>query len=389
MSELKNSRGSNSAHVRRFNECVVLHLLREREKASKADLARATHLTNAAIGGIIRALDKDGLIQEVGRIRDGSRGQPATLLKLAATGAYGLGIHITPGRADVGLIDFAGSLISSNTTELDTFSAEETAEFLSRQISALLKDYRAALSSRIAGIGLSYEGLQKTGNDSLQDFLDQLCQALHDRTGYRTLLEEDRIATARAEAYFGKIHSDFAHIFVGDCLSGTFLVGDDLLRRAGGSPADLMHLPSFSGALPAPRPNTAPQAMSSPGQVPNSSTTLSGNQIPAQPQPTHRDDWPETCARAMAQPLSALMDMLNLQTVLVNGTGTRPQMDRFVRTLSTSLTPQSNFSAPRKDIRLGYLGENAALTAAAALPLLERYAPRSALLTEQSRTTAG
>ncbi|MEP3303152.1 MAG: N-acylmannosamine kinase, partial [Roseibium sp.] len=60
------ARGSNSAQLRRYNERIVLQILRRVQKASKADLARAAKLTNAAVGAIIQSLAQDGLIEEIG-----------------------------------------------------------------------------------------------------------------------------------------------------------------------------------------------------------------------------------------------------------------------------------------------------------------------------------
>ncbi|BCP52720.1 hypothetical protein K32_13370 [Kaistia sp. 32K] len=49
-------RGSNSAQLRRYWECLVLHRLRRAGEACKADLAHAADLTSTAIGAIIRKM---------------------------------------------------------------------------------------------------------------------------------------------------------------------------------------------------------------------------------------------------------------------------------------------------------------------------------------------
>ena len=46
--------GSNSAHLRQFNERVILTALRRLGEASKADLARVANLTNNTAGQIVR-----------------------------------------------------------------------------------------------------------------------------------------------------------------------------------------------------------------------------------------------------------------------------------------------------------------------------------------------
>ena len=104
-------RGSNSAQLRRYNERIVLQILRRAGEASKAELARAVQLTNAAIGAIIQDLIEEGLIFEAGKRHDGSRGQPATILKLAPDGAYSFGVRLDRTNIETVLMDFSGKII--------------------------------------------------------------------------------------------------------------------------------------------------------------------------------------------------------------------------------------------------------------------------------------
>lgn len=386
MNDQKNTRGSNSAHVRRYNECTVLHLLREFGQASKADLARATHLTNAAIGGIIRSLDGSGMIHEVGRIRDGSRGQPATLLRLAPDGAFGIGIHLEVDHAQVGLIDFDGTLLESSTCSLPPLPADESAAILSKHISSMIQAQVSTVSQRVVGIGIGFEAMDEYTNQGVPPFLDELALALQVKSKLPVYISEDPLATARAEAFFGKTKNNFAHIFIGKTLSGTFYVGDDFLRRASGAPADLSYLPSFLHGTPSEQPPAVPHASAWSNDMgaanslaPHDTSALLPSGIAVDQE---RNDWPETLARTISQPLDALMAMLDLETVVVNGTVPLPPLERFVRTLSGNLRPQANFTSPLKEVRLGRLGEEAALVGSASLPLHARYAPRLQLLTD-------
>lgn len=88
----------------RYNERLVLHLLRISPHASKATLARVSGLTAAAIGGIISSLIQKGLVMKTGK-RQGDLGQPATLLKLCPEGAFGIGVSINRGSIETILIN--------------------------------------------------------------------------------------------------------------------------------------------------------------------------------------------------------------------------------------------------------------------------------------------
>ena len=83
MQDAANGQGSNSVHVRQFNERVILTALRRLGSASKADLARYANLTNNTAGVIVRELEAQRLVRAEGK-RSGQRGQPATLLSLNA-----------------------------------------------------------------------------------------------------------------------------------------------------------------------------------------------------------------------------------------------------------------------------------------------------------------
>ena len=74
----RTGQGSNSAQVRLYNERIVLQALRRFGEASKTDLARAAGLTNNAVGVITAYLEAAGLVVELGKKREGQRGQPAS-----------------------------------------------------------------------------------------------------------------------------------------------------------------------------------------------------------------------------------------------------------------------------------------------------------------------
>lgn len=386
MTEDSHTRGSNSAHVRRFNECAVLHLLRERGKASKADLARATHLTNAAIGGIIRALADDGLIDEVGRVRDGSRGQPATLLTLAPDGAYGIGIHLDLEGADIGLIDFSGQLVEQRRCDVGIASARDTAHRLHREIRALLAPHPAATTARLAGIGLTCRSREAQGSDSTAAFFEQVRETLEQESGHPVQLGRDHEAAALAEGFYARAPRNFAHLHVSSSISCTFVLEGQLLRDASGMAADLADLPGFTAGLEAVAEQVArPDARAmAPGTAASSRAPVAPDPVatPGHAAVPTLGDWPEVLAREVAQPLDALLAMFKLDVVIVSGTVPRPELDRFIRVLSSVLGGQSDFVTPRKDVRHSRLGEAAPLIAAATLPLRVRYAPRPELLTD-------
>src|SRR5690242_19476948 len=107
--------GLTSARIRHYHHRIVLQRLRRLGEASKADLARAAALTNTAIGQIVEDLIGRGLVSVVGKRHQGQRGQPATLLRLEPTGAYGIGVRLDRYRLETALVDLGGRLVAKRS----------------------------------------------------------------------------------------------------------------------------------------------------------------------------------------------------------------------------------------------------------------------------------
>ena len=152
MERLGNGRGSNSAQLRRYNERLVLQRLRRAGEASKADLARSADLTNTAIGAIIEKLVELGLIEAVGKRHAGGRGQPATMLRAKADGAYGIGVRLDRRSMETILIDFGGRVLARRDYDMVLPAPEEALAIVLRDIDELLATLDAQERPRFAGM---------------------------------------------------------------------------------------------------------------------------------------------------------------------------------------------------------------------------------------------
>ena len=129
--------GSNSVQLRRYNERLVLQVLRRVGEASKADLARLAQLTNAAIGGIIHELADAGMIETLGKRHSGGRGQPATMLRIAASGAFGFGVRLDRTSIETVLADFSGRIIGRRSHDRILPAPEEAVALVGKDIEDL------------------------------------------------------------------------------------------------------------------------------------------------------------------------------------------------------------------------------------------------------------
>ena len=109
MEQLQRVQERTCVQLRRYNERLVLQMLRRAGEASRADLARRTKLTNTAVGSIVQSLEEGDLIRFGGRRSEG-RGQPSTLISLNPKGVFGVGVRLDRGSIETALVDFGGEI---------------------------------------------------------------------------------------------------------------------------------------------------------------------------------------------------------------------------------------------------------------------------------------
>ena len=148
-------RGNKSIQLRRFNERRLLKILRRIGAASRADLARYTGLTNPAVGDIVTSLAEQGLVHLGEKLHKGSRGQPATIIRLNGTGAYSIGIRLDRSGIETVLADFDGNLISRFAYDMQLPRPGQTLSIVKKDIEKTLTFLRDDKTERLAGIGVA------------------------------------------------------------------------------------------------------------------------------------------------------------------------------------------------------------------------------------------
>lgn len=191
----------NAGFTKEYNRLQILRLLRQ-QPASRAELARLTGLTRAAISLITEELIGEGVVKESSQTADGHcRGRTPVLLKLHPNGAYAVGIRLTRQDCRVGLCDFRGRLLGQTQLPLPKKAAAIT-EPLAAAVESLLLEH-AVPRQRLLGVGVAAPGpvdreggiiLNPPGFDAFHGFA--ICQGLQQRLGIPVLLENDANAAA-------------------------------------------------------------------------------------------------------------------------------------------------------------------------------------------------
>jgi predicted NBD/HSP70 family sugar kinase len=141
--------------VRETNELKLLHVIRDRQPISRADLVKATGLRAGTVSVIVNRLIRNAAIHE-GAEAPSSGGRPATYLQVNAERAYIAGLDIGVRQTIYGIGDFNGRIISQRTVHTDP-NAHSFLVQVSKLISSQLKT--SVRRVRLAGVGVSVPGL--------------------------------------------------------------------------------------------------------------------------------------------------------------------------------------------------------------------------------------
>ena len=413
MSRLATGQGSNSANLRQYHERVILTALRRLGQASKADLARQAGFTDNTAGVIVRELQERQLIRVEGR-RTGARGQPATLLSLESSGAYGIGVKLGRRSLDGILVDFAGEVLEHRRIERSFPLPQEALP--------LTLGHRGRAQARHAGGQGRPAGRARAG-DALQSGLlaararhpgRGLCRLERVRsrrpsgagTGLSVLTENDGTAAAVAELFrgAGRELDSFLYIFVGTAIGGGVVLGGDYYRGAKGNAGDIGLMPVGPSRLStAPVPERAHDVLLTRASVSSLIRHLRGNgvQVASRAELDHAigsepvlvEEWLEDCVDALLAPLLAAVRLLDLDMVVIDGDLPGQVVDGLIARLNAGLGAAAPEARDAPILRRGMVGRAAAAIGAAILPLHLNYSPKQDILvgtegSEQAKAVA-
>lgn len=392
--------GSNSAHLRQFNERVILTALRRLGEASKADLARVANLTNNTAGQIVRELEDQRLVRPVGK-RTGSRGQPATLLCLNPEGAYAIGVKLGRRSVDALLVDFAGEVVGRRHQERPFPLPDEALDLVLGEVRALMAMVPEGREEGLAGLGLAIPynlgswarelGLSRAASQTWNSF----DLGAHVRRALRmpVFVENDGTAVAVAELFqgHGRQLDDFACVYIGTATGGGLVLGGQYRRGPTGNAADIGLMPTGPSRLAtAPAPKGQLDILLNRASIAALIRHLHGNGVVVH----GRDEleaaiaangdlvgeWLDDCIDALVPPLMAMARLLDVAAIVVDGDLPRELVGRIIAGLEPRLAAAAPESRPPPELRQGTVGPGAAAMGAALLPLHLNYSPSHELL---------
>ncbi|MCP5241557.1 MAG: ROK family transcriptional regulator [Zoogloeaceae bacterium] len=396
MEQLQRVQERTCVQLRRYNERLVLQMLRRAGEASRADLARRTKLTNTAVGSIVQSLEEGDLIRFGGRRSEG-RGQPSTLISLNPKGVFGVGVRLDRGSIETALVDFGGEILARRVHDRALPSPEQTLEIVRQDIDAVLDVLGPAERGRLAGIGvaipfnlgawpsrlsLTAPGLQAW--DEI-DFAFELGEA----TGLPVFSENDGNAAAIAELFYGcgREADDFIHLFLGPVIGCGVALEGDCLRGVGGNASDIAVMPVPPSRLPSAPPSDGKwQLLLSRASLDALARHLRhwGETASNQADLTRLikahhpavEEWVDDCVEALTPAMHSALCMLDVPLIIVDADVDAGLIDSVMQRLAASLRETAPEARHAPQIIRGSFGSDAGALGAASLPMFFNFSPR-------------
>lgn len=395
-------RGSSQGGLRQYNERVVLQAIRLHGALPGAEIARQTQLTAQTVSLITKRLEADGLLVR-GAPQRGKVGQPSVPLSLNPDGAFAIGIKVGRRSIDVLLVDFTGAV--RRRWSLDYRYPEPTA--LLAEIAARLAEVRAALSpaeaERLQGVGIAAP-LNLGGWQTLLDMPPDVAARwptidlrteVAAMTDLPVLLLKDTAAACVAELVAGRGRSiqSYLYIFFDTFVGGGLVLDSHLRAGLHGNAGAIGSLPlALAAANPVASPGGAVDpGLPAPPQLLSVASLLNlellyqarGLDVAAvadhralqAPWADHTTAWLQAAAAATALAINGAACLLDLESVIVDGSFSRELQAALVTALDAALDRYSWEGVTRPVLLPGTIGSDARALGGALLPLHANFSP--------------
>lgn len=373
------SSGSTQTQGRVYNERLILSLVRMHAELSKVELTQLTSLAPQTITSIVNEAAANALLVR-GKPRRGGLGQPSVPYAINPSGAFGLGLTLWAGGGEVVLANFVGGLVDKESISLGSFEPGAMVAAVVQAVETMLTRRPDIPGDRIAGLGIA----SPFHGSDWQDFLElspelatrwarvDLRDELDTRFQFPVYLLPDGVVAAAGELLFGAGLgvADFLHLHLGQRIGAGLVLNYHLYagrNRLAGVIGDFSVVDGSGSVGPVVSLNTAaslPSALVK-GTMPDEDAI---------------DVWARDAARALGSFVWRAICLLDLDSIVVNTSGTEGATKAVARALRRQLAQAAATRPSPLNIVEGRLGAEAHAIGAAALPLLVRYSTDTEVL---------
>lgn len=237
--------GASPEDARRTNRSLVLRALHLGGPQSRADLAKLIGVTPATVSSVVRGLNDDGIVEELGRTTARHVGKPATMIGIRPDGRHILAVDLSSHEQFVGaLVDLDGKIVHRRAlARRDAQGAAATALLV--QLVGELVDAaeRPLLGAGVASPGYVHpDGVISNATHLGWDHVD-LVAALRGVIDVDIHVVNDANASALAELTYGDHDSDHIVVVrVDEGVGAGIVLGGQLHTGASGGGGEIGHV---------------------------------------------------------------------------------------------------------------------------------------------------
>ena len=239
---------TNSAYMKISNRLLILNMIRKKP-VSRAEIARRTGLTRAAVTLIVDELIKAGILLETGTA-ESDYGRKPVLLDLNPQSFYALGVSVKRDGCYIGIMDMKGTLLEKRGVNLNaSFDAYENIKIIVDEVKRLMRD--SALPSRqFLGIGISMPGPLdiNTGTIINPPNFDlwhnvNVVQEFRKAFDFGVFLENNSTSLALAEKNYGRGAEfiSFMLLVVDSGIGAGIVINENIYHGVGGFGSEIGH----------------------------------------------------------------------------------------------------------------------------------------------------
>jgi glucokinase-like ROK family protein len=246
--------------LRELNRGRVIDALRDRGRASRAEIARATGLSRSTVSSIVSDLIDSGLLSEqrdaLGVAHGEAGGRPPVLLSLDPSAGLAVGIDFGHTHLRVAVSDLSHEVLAETRRELDVdHSADQGLDAAAELVDQVLQEGNVDRNG-VLGVGMGLPGpidrsTRTVGSSSILPGwvgVDAAAE-MGRRLRLPVHVENDANLGALAEYVWGsgRGHSDVIYIKLSSGVGAGLLLGGRLHEGAGGTAGEIGHTPAQQG----------------------------------------------------------------------------------------------------------------------------------------------
>jgi predicted NBD/HSP70 family sugar kinase len=369
--------GTNLEHAGDHNQRVTLHAIRLKGPITRSELAEITGLTAPTVANITKRLLDEGMIGVAGRSQ-GARGQPATRLVINAESHFSIGLNIDRDHITMVVLDFEGNVRARASREIDFALPSAVRSFYQKYFWKLLEE-ASVEGSRVIGVGVALP--DDLGSIDLphrpQAYSEwngvSVANLLSEPLSLPVFVENDAAAAAMGELQFGlgHSHSSFFYILVSSALGGGPVMDGAYFRGATGRSGEIGFLTVYSDKADKDQLQKIVSLSGLAARLESEGVKLASVRTSARlgrKVGAIIDDWLETAARALVEPLAAINCLINPGAILIGGRLPSELVDRLAARVNDLMGQRAGVLPSIAPVARAALSEDAPAVGAAILP---------------------